>query len=352
MQNRDFVRYGLLLMGQPVAERLWVLLWQDFYAGGGRTDRNYGLLMGVTARHVSRAMDLLDTLGLIGRSGSTRSRRLLLRPIPTAVFCEGVVAGAYGTAVVDELRSGARVPEVSAASGPNDPVVNYAIQSVVGLYRGQEPCLPSYPPVSEQTGAGIVRLVQSVHPEGDDVSVVVTGSVVDPEAQVAYYATDDLAASADKRITTKRQRTAVARASEVPKNSYALMYWQFPRIESVDAENYSRVVGLIEYWNELFRNTEPMTKRAYCRVRYLLVDQQIPESSIRNAFKAAKLDKFWSEKATLESFTSDAGRIRKMGATTPHDRFASNTKTLITGDDFATAKFEYASMDEADVLEW
>ena len=157
MNQVEFVRFGALAVGRPGVGWLYEQLVWDYLSGATRVDRDYTDLVGVTAKTLREYYEVLVGWGLLERCGDTRSRRVVLRLGPSLDFCEAVVEALYGAEELERVRLGGYAAGISVVEGTvSHPVVNYAAQSIIGLYGRRGYAERLFPEVTLLTGTGSV----------------------------------------------------------------------------------------------------------------------------------------------------------------------------------------------------
>lgn len=347
MRTVDLVRYGSCAIRNPVVGELYAQLVHDWLVGKTRTDREYAALCGVTTTTVTRTWQLLEYWGLITRMGGTRARRIVLMPMPNRKFCEDVVVGMYGQEALESVALG-NPAELCPSEGPSDPVVNYAVQQLLGLY-GEADCVSyGFPEPDVRTGTGSVVHADLGTSDYNQLSfkavavcsytnythVLLTRDLITIGAtEIATYPVNlPSGLKIDRKYSTPKQRAARNRKYVLPDNSFAMLYWPMEKIKDVDVEYYDTIENLVTYWNTVFSHQEKLDRKIYTRFRYLLVEQEISEEKIRDAIKAASIDKFWSQHAVLSSLINDAGRMRKLSTQNTHDRLGRGFNAIPRGE--------------------
>lgn len=346
MRTVDLVRYGSLAIRNPVVGLLYSQLVQDWLVGETRPDRVYAAITGSSTRQVTRALDVLQHWGVLTRLGGTRARRLVLQPMVNVQWCRDVITGLHGKEGLENVVTGSTAAELCPSEGPSDPVVNYAVQQVLGLY-GKANLFPfAFPESSDRTGTGSVIHADFRQNDGVDlrqsyytafvvsmyqphIQVLCSGSLAEMNAQVARYPVELPATLVpNPKITSTYQRAARAKKYDTPTNSFALLYWPMDKIKEHDAANYDTIEALVSDWNKAFGHEEKLDRKIYARIRFLLVENTISADDVRRSFKAAAIDKFWGQNAILSSYVNDVGRIRKMSKQNTHDRYARGFKAI------------------------
>lgn len=347
MRTVDLVRYGSLAIRNPVVGLLYAQLVQDWLTGQSRPDRVYAAITGSSTRQVTRALDILQRWGVLTRLGGTRARKLVLQPTVNLQWCRDVITGLYGKEALENVVTGSTAAELCPSEGPSDPVANYAVQQVLGLYAEADLFpLAGFPDSNARTGTGSVIHADFRQNDGSDsrqsyytafsvcmykphIQVLCSEHLAEIGTHSAFYPVNLPATLVpNPKVTSTYQRAARAKKYDTPTNSFALLYWPMDKIKEHDGANYDTIEALVADWNKAFGHEERLDRKIYARIRFLLVENTISADDVRRSFKAASLDKFWGQHALLSSFVNDVGRVRKMSKENTHDRYGRGFKAI------------------------
>jgi hypothetical protein len=277
-------------------------------------------------------METLERWGLVTREGSTRSRKFVLGPTPNVLFCEDVVSGMYGDQVLESVKAGTITAGISVIEGQGNSVCDYAVQQLLGVYGVETFVTYALPEPSTKTGTGSVVLpdyrnlcfgvVVSVYTYSNYVQIT-EGQISQDATVYTYHSVLPPGLQADKRVSTPKQRAARDRTYDLPNSSFAFLRWPDAKIREVDP-HYETVLEVITYWNEQFKHNIKYYRKLYCIIRTLLVEQEMSVDQVRTAIRAARLDKYWGENASLSSFADNPSLVRKLASKSTHDRYGRN----------------------------
>ena len=375
MKAVDLVQLGTMILGMPEVGRLYTHLVQDAVVGREASPGvdNYARIMGVGSRRtVSRALDTLDRWGLVARTGSRRSQRYDVYPTPNLLFCHAIVEGMFGTEVYNDVLLGRRRAELISTTDHGDPVAAYALASLLAYYGDSGVHPLQLPEPSDATGKGYVGLhypaIQSRKSMGQDSLFSVTespdtnspsenlissswgfGTRINPYSFSSFILTTDqgstvclyksqkpnIAVYSDELplgfvlplICPKKSQAAKKRREAVPQTSSGFVYWAKEDLWK-DAAYYATITNLVEYGNTLFQLGETLNWQLYIRVRTCLVENELSADQIRKAFKAASVDVFWKDKASVGMLCKDPNRIRELSRKSGHDPYVRSTAAL------------------------
>lgn len=338
----DVVRYGSAAAGKPQAGMLYAQLVHDYVRGQTLTAQDYAALVGVVPRQVQRYLKDLSDWGVITIKGRTRGRKVLLESAPNLQFCEAIVTGMYGPEVLEDVRKGNRAAELCPNTGHSDPVANYAVQVLLGLYANRPFVTYSYSQPTATSGTGAVKLVTNSdisfgHPLVDMLKeVVVVSNYVQilssnermsecaDVRMLATYPTELPAGILVEPKTMSQQvRAAKTKRDTLPENSFGLVYWPMTRLREIDVEHFDTVSEVLDTWNETVGTGEKLNPRLYARIRNLLVEESLTTDQLYQAFRAARIDSFWKDKM-LWTLSGNPSNIRGLLKQHKHDRLGRN----------------------------
>lgn len=316
-------------MERPEAATLYVQLVYDFLVGTPEWlgSAAYGRLMGVSPKTVSRYLTLLESWGVVKRTGSSRKPGVQLNVFPNRQFCVDVVDAFYGPEALEDVAKGNRAPDLCGfTSDHGDHVCDYAVFALLAHFGGRGFYVTHFPEPNEATGTGYVRAVDW----GQTSSTYVKG-VVSKEQPSLCLSTRGLSVIAEYpavlpegcRIPawdmTKSQRQARTRKLSAEYNSFAFEHFSLVKIQDSDTEYYQVVLALVEYWNGLSKLGERLNPKLYARLRNLLVEEAIPAEDLKRAMRAAQSDKWWRDK-NLYTVCNNPSNVRTLVKQITHDR--------------------------------
>jgi hypothetical protein len=388
MHTVDVVRRGSQVLDMPEVGVLYTHLVMDALTGRATSPGvdAYARIMGVKSRRtVSRALDVLDSWGVVTRTGSRRTPKYALSPGPDETFCRDVVEGMFGTEVLESVWNGSRRAELCETSSPDEAVGVYAMASLLAYY-GEVGLYPTLlPEPSEHTNTGYVVFPTSPVAQGSQGEMFLgqtsthsdSGSSAENllsrkclrcselQNDVFNSSSESFGTSINnytlKRvyvktdlcfciclylsqkifycppvvpvgfelppIVTRSAQTAKKRRDTLPDTSSGFVYWAKGDLVK-DTDHYDTITDLVEYGNELFNLGEVLNWQLYIRVRTCLVENALPPDQIRKAFKAASLDPFWKDKASVGLLCKDPNRVRELSRKSTHDRLARSMSAI------------------------
>jgi hypothetical protein len=128
-------------------------------------------------------------------------------------------------------------------------------------------------------------------------------------------------------IVTRSTQTAKKRRGTLPDTSSGFVYWAKGDLVK-DTDHYDTIMDLLEYGNSVFAVGEVLNWQLYIRIRTCLVENALPPDLIRKAFKAASLDPFWKDKASVGMVCKDPNRVRELSRKSTHDRLARSMSAI------------------------
>lgn len=334
MRVVDLVQLGAIGVGKPGVGTLYAQLVHDYLVGQSLPDRAYGRFQSASARTIASYFETLERWGLVTREGSTRSRKFVLGPTVNAQFCAEVLVGMYGAQVIDDLNAGTITCGIAEVGAKGNPVCDYAVQQLLGVYGVQTVVTYALPEPSVRTGTGSVvfpdyrnfsTLLFNLNTYSNYVQINSGGefAVID----LLTYSVDlpdDLVL--DKKITSPKERAGRKKVYTLPKSSWAFSKpgWTLDRIREVDVDRFDDVVSVLKAWNELFKHEEKLDTLRYAVIRSLLCEESIPLDTVVRSIRAASIDNFWKDKAELKSFLREPQRVRNYAKRSTHDRLGRN----------------------------
>lgn len=373
----DLVRFGSVAIERPEVGLVYAQLLADGLTGKAeaRSAEELCVLVGVKSKPtLYSVIDTLVEWGLVSRGGSRRTPKYLLGLAPNLTFCEDVVRGLFGQEVLDDVQKGSRRAEIISTAGPRHPVVEFALSSLHERFTQHRFFSFVMPSHSNDTGTGYVSFAYDLCPgKQSEWKVKVLGPQTDlynpsgiPAESVNFWGDvyvkpiynegvsvvrvdkgqetlylRDLHILCNLSVyptvvplgfiaptnSTRAERIAKARRENIPASSGGFVYW--PRTElPKDTEYFQTIENLVTYGNQLFKVGETLTWQLYIAVRKCLCEEEITEDQIRRAFKAASIDEFWKDKASVMKLCKDPNRIRELSRKSGHDPYARSTMAL------------------------
>lgn len=334
MRVVDLVQIGAIAVGKYGIGTLYAQLVHDYLTGQSLPDRAYGRFLSASARTVGSYFETLERWGLVTREGSTRSRKFVLGPTVNAQFCEDVLVGMYGAQVIDDLKAGTITCRIAEVGGKGNPVCDYAVQQLLGVYGVQTVVPHALAEPSTRTGTGSVvfpdyrnfsSLLFNLNTYSNYVQIKTYGEFA--EMELLTYSVDlpdDLVL--DKKITSPKERAGRKKVYTLPKSSWAFSKpgWTLDRIREVDVDRWADVVAVLTTWNDRFKHEEKLDAFRYAVIRSLLCEESIPLDTVKRAIQAASVDTWWKDRAELKSFLREPQRVRQFAKRSTHDRLGRN----------------------------
>jgi len=373
----NLVRFGSTAIQRPEIGLVYAQLVADGLTGKveARGADELCVLAGVKSKPtLYGVIDTLVEWGLLARGGSRRVPKYLIGLAPNLTFCEDVVRGLFGQEVLDDVEKGSRRAELIATAGPRHPVVEFALAALNDRFTQQRFFTFTMPSHSQHTGTGYVSFAYGLCPGQHDewmgkvlghqtdmlnpsgilaekldfwgsvyVKAIYNESVsvvrVDKGQETLYL--QDLHKLCNLSIfpvvvpmgfispttSTRSERVAKARRETIPASSGGFVYWPKSELPK-DTEFYQTIDALVTYGNQLFKVGETLTWQLYIAVRKCLCEEEIPEDVMRRAFKAASIDEFWKDKASVMKLCKDPNRIRELNRKSGHDPYIRSTPAL------------------------
>lgn len=377
MSVANLVRFGSIAVERPEVGLVYAQLLSDGLTGRAeaRGAEELCALVGVKSKlTVYRAVDTLVEWGLLARGGSRRAPKYLIGLAPNLSFCEDVVRGMFGQEVLDDVQQGNRGAQLIPTAGPRQSVVEYALAAIHDRFTQREFFQFVMPSHSQHTGTGYVTFAYGLCPGkldewkgkvlGEQTDLY-TSSRISPElvefyGEVYIQAVNNESVSVVRvekgqetlylrdihilcnhsvfptvvplgfvspSISTRAGRAAKTRRETLPATSRGFVYWSKDDLQK-DTEYFQSVVDLVQYGNQLFRLGETVNWQLYIVVRNCLDEEEISADQIRKAFKAASVDAFWKDKASVMKLCKDPNRIRELSRKSGHDPYIRSTPAL------------------------
>lgn len=373
----ELVRFGSIAIERPEVGVVYAQLLADGLTGrpAARSADELCVLVGVKSKlTLYRALDTLNEWGLLAKGGSRRAPKYLIGLAPNWSFCKEVVLRMFGQETLDDVQAGNMRAELSPTAGPGDPVVEFALSALHDRFTRHQFFPLTMPSPSEDAGTGYVSFAYGLRP-GKHVewlgevlgnqtdlytSSTISAETADFWGKVYIQAVNKESVSVVRvtagqetlylqdihilcnhsvyptvvpmgfvapTVTTRAERAAKARQSNLPPTSRGFVYWTKDALRK-DEEYYPIVERLVEYSNRLFRREEVVNWQLYIDVRGCLVEEKCSEETICRALKAASIDPFWKDKASVGKLCKDPNRIRDLSRKSGHDPYVRSTAAL------------------------
>lgn len=339
----DFVRFGAMAAGQPLAGTLYAqAVWEHTQGLGPRTTDEYAFLLGIGPRQVFRVWERLEAWGLVRRVGSTNKRRVELLGWPNERFCEDVIDGVFGS----DFRS----RESKQAEGM---CLNY------------RPCVGSFQPMSALAVAVVLKrygnsdffpyfaqlvtseLMTSAHSylnmytytrttdhevskeQMSQVDMSQAGAAHGPELVPGTYVVivgdtpDDMTVypttlpagftlPSVRPVSAMKSRAGKQRRYEtLPEHSNGFVYWPNDRLP-LDEQYYPTIMQLLADWQALFGTTEYLNWKLYIPLRECLAERGLSREQLQRAFQVASTDRYWKDRLTLYRLASNPHIVQEL----------------------------------------